>query len=348
MHESRSQMTLHSASARRSGVAVLAFGIGSSLLLAFAGSAGAVEPTVGLGAAGNYSVLAGSTVTNTGPSVLNGSLGVSPGSSLTGWGGAPNGTVVPPAVTDDNNAAAAQGQFDLNAAYTDAMGRSVSATEPADLTGLTLGGGVYNASTNGALQVTGTLTLDGANDPSTVFIFTTDSSLTIGPGSSINVIRGAQECNIFWRVGSSASLDTGAVFRGNILAQTSISVNDSVVVHGRALAQTGGVTLINDTFLNPTCATSVAAPTTVAAPATTVPGGGGGGVSPTTAAAGPGAGATTTTLGLTVGIVGPPRTGVAPVPAHDFPWTAVLVAGVGGAAMLGVIVRRRQLAHAKR
>ena len=88
-----------------------------------------------------------------------------------------------------------------------------------------------------------------------MFIFTTDSSLTIGPGSSINVIRGAQECNIFWRVGSSASLDTGAVFRGNILAQTSISLNDSVVVHGRALAQTGGVTLIDDTFINPTCAT---------------------------------------------------------------------------------------------
>ena len=341
-------MTLHVAVVRRTGVTMISLALAGAFLLTIANTAGAaVVPTVGMGAAANYSVLGGSTVTNTGPSVLNGSLGVSPGSSLTGWGGAPNGTVVPPAVTDNNNAAAAQGQFDLNAAYTDAMGRSVSATEPADLTGLTLGGGVYNASTNGALEVTGTLTLDGANDPSTVFIFTTDSSLTIGPGSSINVIRGAQECNIFWRVGSSASLDTGAVFRGNILAQTSISLNDSVVVHGRALAQTGGVTLIDDTFVNPTCATSL--PT----PGTAPPGAGAPVVSPTTLPASsttvPGGGAaTTTTLGLTIGIVGPPRTGVAPLPTSAVPWPSVLLAGAGGLATLGVIVRRRQHARTPR
>jgi hypothetical protein len=355
-------MTHHVAIFRRGAVALASLGLAGALMLALPNTASAaVLANVPMGTAAHYSVLAGTTVTNTGASVLHESLGVSPGTSITGFNSTfpSNGSVVPPAVIDNNNGASALGEFHLGAAYTNAT-RTATATKPADLTGLTLGGGVYNASAYGPLSVTGTLTLDGANNPNTVFIFTTDSLLTIGAGSHINVIRGAQECNIYWRVGSSATLHAGAEFRGNILAQTAITLDANVTVHGRALAQTAAVTLISDTFLAPTCAT-VLATTTTAAPATTAPGSSttspgstvpapgagattttvaGGGTTPTTGP-GTGNGATTTTLGLTVGIVGPPKTGVAPLKRNAFPWPALFFAGVGGSALAGVIVRRR-------
>ena len=111
-----------------------------------------------------------------------------------------------------------------------------------------------------------------------MFIFQTDSTLITGSSSTVSLINGALECNVFWQVGSSATLGSGSTFVGNILALTSVSVNDGVTVHGRALAQTGSVTLINDVFTSPTCAaapvpatttTTVAATTTVVAAATT-------------------------------------------------------------------------------
>jgi hypothetical protein len=101
-----------------------------------------------------------------------------------------------------------------------------------------------------------------------VFIFQTNSTLITASSSTVTLINGAQECNVFWQIGSSATLGTGSTFVGNILALTSITVNRSVTVHGRALARNGGVTLINDTFTNPTCATSAPVTTTTAAPTT--------------------------------------------------------------------------------
>lgn len=130
------------------------------------------------------------------------------------------------------NAAAQQGQSDLTAAYLNAAGRPIDATTTADLTSLTLLGGVYAGPSHGPLSLTGPLVLDGNGDPSSVFIFQTDSTLTTATGSTIRLINGAQECNVFWQVGSSATLGTGSTFVGNILALTSITVNTGVNFQG--------------------------------------------------------------------------------------------------------------------
>ena len=330
----------HHVAARRGGGALLALALTSAVFLMFANTAtAAIVPTVGMGAAGNYSVLAGQGVTNTGNTTMHQNLGSSPNPALVGF---PPGQVIVPGVVD--NAGAAAGQLALTTAYDNAAGRVLNATVPANLTGLTLQGGVYAGPSKAALLLPGTLTLDGAGNPNTVFIFQTNSSLITGSGSTVSLINGAQECNVFWQVLSSATLGSGSTFVGNIFALTSISMQANVTVHGRALARNGAVTLINDHFTNPTCATALpptttttpnaGAPgpgtsTTVPGSATTLPGGGAGG------------GATTTTLGLTVGIVGPPVTGVAPLPRHTFPWSAAVVAGVGGLALTGVVLRRR-------
>jgi hypothetical protein len=182
-----------------------------------------------LATAANYSVLGGQTVTNTGPSVLAGSVGLSPGTSITGF---PPGLVTPPATIAAADAVTLQAQSDLTVAYVNAAGRPLDATQTADLGGPTLQGGVYAGPSKGALSLTGPLVLDGAGDPTTVFIFQTDSTLTTASASTVTLINGAQECNVFWQVGSSATLGTGSVFSGNILALTSITVTTGVTVHG--------------------------------------------------------------------------------------------------------------------
>jgi hypothetical protein len=236
----------------------------------------AIVPTVPLATSANYSVLAGQTITNTGPSVLNNSAGLSPGTSITGF---PPGIVTPPAIIDATSPAAAQAQLDLTAAYLDAAGRPLNATTTAELGGLTLVGGVYAGPSKSPLSLNGTLVLDGEGNPNSVFIFQTDSTLITGSASTVSLINGAQECNVFWQVGSSATLGTGSVFAGNILALTSIAVTTGVTVHGRALARNGEVTLDTDVFTAPTCdlvtpvttTTAVGTATTVPPVATTTP-----------------------------------------------------------------------------
>lgn len=270
-------MTSHPAMARRGGATLVASAIAGAVVLVFATVANAaIVPTVPLATSANYAVLGGSTVTNTGNSTLDGSLGLWPGTSITGF---PPGQVLPPGTTDATNAAAQQAQSDLTAAYVNAAGRPLDATTTADLANLTLQAGVYAGPSKGALGLTGPLTLDGAGNSNSVFIFQTDSTLITASGSTVTLINGAQECNIFWQVGSSATLGTGSVFVGNILALTSISVANSVTVHGRALARNGAVTLDDDTFTKPTCSqappptttTSTTAPTTVTTQATSLP-----------------------------------------------------------------------------
>lgn len=262
-------MTTHNAVARRGGLTLIAFAMGAAALLMFgSGASAAIVPTVQLGTSANYSVLGGSGVTNTGPSTLGASLGVSPGTSITGF---PPGKVLAPGTTDKTNAAAAQAQSDLTAAYVSAAGRSINATTKADLANLTLKAGVYAGPSHGALSLTGPLVLDGAGDSNAVFIFQTSSTLITGSGSKVTLINGAEACHVFWQVGSSATLGTGSTFTGNILALTSISVKNSVTVHGRALARNGAVTLDNDTFTKPTCAASSASTTTTTTTTTTVP-----------------------------------------------------------------------------
>ena len=333
--------------ARRGGVTAIAVAIAASVLLVVGASAdAAIVPTVPLATSAEYSVLGGQSVTNTGPSILGQSNGVSPGTSITGF---PPGIVL--GTTNQTNAAAAQAQSDLTTAYVNAAGRPIDGTTPADLGGQNLQGGVYAGPSHGALQLTGTLTLDGAGNPNSVFVFQTNSSLTTASSSVVSLINGAQECNVFWQIGSSATLDTSSVFVGNILALTSITVNNGVTVHGRALARNGSVTLDNDVFVSPLCDTSgpVTTPTTTPTAPTAVPAGGTGSGTPTGRTTGSGTPTGSGSPGTpgTPNVVAPPRTGGGPLHTESFPWPGMVFAGLlaaGGAGALLMQRRTRRLA----
>ena len=208
------------------GIALIAV---MSVFVVRQSTARAATATVNLGAATTFAVLAGTTVTNTGPTVVSGDLGVSPGTAVTGF---PPGVVINGTI-HSADAAAAAAQAALTAAYNDAAGRVPFTPIPADIGGLTLGPGVYRAPVS--LGITGTVTLDGGGDPNAVFIFQIPSTLTTASASVVNLINGAQACNVFWQVGSSATLGTGSAFAGNILALTSITVTTGTSIDGRAL-----------------------------------------------------------------------------------------------------------------
>jgi len=231
------------------------------------------DTTVGLGTASTYAVLGATpAVTNTGPSVITGDLGISPAGAVTGFGGPPNGTVINGTI-HAADAAAAQAQLDLTTAYNDAAGRALTADVPSTIgsAGIDTGPlvpGVYKASST--LEVKGALTLDAQNDPNAVFIFQVGSALLTDSASTVILSNGAQACNVFWQVGSSATLGTGSTFTGTILALTSITVTTGDTVFGRVLARNGEVTLDDDNITVPTCTpTSTSSPT--ATPPTTSP-----------------------------------------------------------------------------
>jgi hypothetical protein len=210
--------------------------------LAFASGALAAQAPVNLGTTAGYAVLAGTTVTNTGPTTVSGDLGLSPGSSVTGF---PPG-LVSGGVQNVANAAAVQAQSDLVTAYNDAAGRTPATTVAGDtLGGLTLTAGVYSG---GALGLTGTLTLDAQGDSGAVFIFQAASTLITASASQVKLVNGASPCNVFWKVGSSATLGTTTSFKGTILALTSIGLNTGATVDGRLLARNGAVTLDSNTI----------------------------------------------------------------------------------------------------
>ncbi|MDQ1741224.1 MAG: hypothetical protein QOE53_2876, partial [Pseudonocardiales bacterium] len=210
------------------------------------------QPRVALGTADDFAVLAGSTVTNTGPSTIDGDLGLHPGTAVTGF---PAGSVS--GATHAADPAALQAKSDLTAAYDDAAGRTPPEPAPADLGGLTLEPGVYRSGSS--LALSGELALDAHGDPSAVFVFQAGSTLTTASASRVRLVNGAQACNVFWQVGSSATLGTTTDFAGNILALTSISLNDGVTLNGRALARNGAVTMIDDTIVAPHCAAAAVA-----------------------------------------------------------------------------------------
>lgn len=248
------------------GKSVLA--VGAAFVLVFAvialvgaGGAEAAPAAVGLGTADSFAVLGGSTVTNTGPSVISGDLGVSPGTAVTGF---PPGTVTNGTI-HAADAVAAQAQADTTIAYDDAAGRSPTATITADLGGQTLVPGVYRGS---SLGLTGTLTLDAQGDQGAVFIFQAASTLITASGSRVALINGAQACNVFWQVGSSATLGTNSVFVGTILALTSVTADTGTSAAGRLLARNGAITLDSNTVTRSTCA-AAASPTPTATPSGT-------------------------------------------------------------------------------
>ena len=222
----------------------------------------AAQAKVGLGTAASYSVLGGASVTNTGVTTLQDNVGVSPGTSITGF---PPGIVG--GVRHAADAPALQAQSDLTTAYNDAASRAMTANVGSTLGGKKLVSGVYTASSSAGL--TGTLTLDAKGDPAAVFIFQIGSTLTTASASSVSMINGAQPCNVFWQIGSSATLGTNSDFVGTILAHTSISVTTGVTVQGRALARTGSVTLDTDVFTTPACLRTLPTSTTSVTPTAT-------------------------------------------------------------------------------
>jgi type VI secretion system secreted protein VgrG len=290
----------------------------------------AAPTAVGLGSASTYAILAGSAITNTGSSVIAGDIGLSPGTADSGF---------PPAVqssgsTNVANAQALAAQTDLTAAYLNAAGQTTTSTVSGDLGGTTLTPGVYTSSSS--LGLTGALTLNGGGNAGAVFILQAGSTLTTASGSSVVLENGAQACNVFWQVGSSATLGTTTSFVGTLMALTSITLNTGATVSGRMLARNGAVTLDDNTISVSTCA-AVSPTTTTTVPSsttTTVPS------STTTTVP---SGTTTTTP---VVPVGSPSTGFGgtagpgPLPLGLIGAGAFGLAGIAG--LLALSARRRQ------
>lgn len=285
-------------------ILLLALSMAGPLLDASAGPLAQTSPT--LGDAASYSVLGGESVDNTGSTTMPGDLGVSPGSSVTGF---PPGTVGPPGTIHIADAHAADAQADNTAAFgTLDQGCTTDYGVSQDLSLVSpLGPGVYCAD---ALTLSGNLELSGSG----VWIFKSDSTLITSPDSSVT---GGDACDVWWRVASSATLDTNTSFIGNILALTSISLNTGASLDGRALAQTGSVTLDSNTITGDACLPP--APTATAPPATSAP-------------------STTPVSGL-------PDTGGAPIRDNvDRPWGLVILGGFTAIA-LALGVRRYRRTH---
>jgi Ice-binding-like len=222
--------------------------LGAFFTLIFASSALGATATVGLGSAASFSVLGGSTVTNTGPTTMFGDLGLSPGSSVTG---APH--VLGQTHVDD--AVAIGAKNDLTTAYNDAASRPSNGSAGTDLAGQVFLPGVRTASSS-LLLSSGSVTLDAQGDPNAVFIFQIGSTLITGSSTTVLLVNGAQACNVFWQVGSSATLGTGTRFVGTVMAAASITANTAATIHGRLLAQTAAVTLEDNTITTSNCASS--------------------------------------------------------------------------------------------
>ncbi len=220
--------------------------LGVTVLLVCAAGARAAQPPVDLGTASSFAVLGGSTVTNTGPTVANGDLGVSPGGSITGF---------PPGIVNGAvhavDAVADQAQADLTAGYDSAAGRGPAAPLPGDLGGLFMTAGVYNRPA--ALQLTGNAVFDAQGDPDAVFIVQVGTALTTASNSRVVLLGGAQACNIFWQIGSSATLGTRTAFMGVILSRQSITLDTGASVEGRVLARGAAVTLDTNTVNRGMC-----------------------------------------------------------------------------------------------
>jgi hypothetical protein len=221
------------------------------VLMATPSVALAAQPPVNLGTTSTFAVLAGETITNTGPTTISGSaggdVGLHPGSSFPGQAQATISGAVHLA-----DAVALIAKNDLIAAYNDAAGRTPVTTIATELGGQTLTPGVY-VSQSGTFQITGTLTLDAQGDPNAVFIFKTATTLITASSSTVQLINSAQFCRVFWQVGSSATLGTNSTFVGHIFALTSISAQTGAKVQGQLLARNGSVTLDTNTITNGIC-----------------------------------------------------------------------------------------------
>ncbi len=285
----------------RLGVASIA---ALALLVALPGNAQAAAVPVPLGTAASFVVLAGAGVTNTGPTTLHGDLGTFPTTTITGA----------PVVTGTNHhgdAVTQRAKTALVTAYNVAAGEGPTSPIAGDLTGRTLTRGVYNSASS--IGLTGRLTLSGSGP----FVFQAGSTLTTGSGSQINLINGARSCNVFWQIGSSATLGTGSRFVGTIMALSSITATTGATVVGRLLARNGAVTLDTNVITRPTPCVASSTGTTSGSQVTGVPSGG------VSTGDGSTSGGGNDGLGLLAGVL--------------------VFAGVGGAAV--VATRRRRRLH---
>jgi hypothetical protein len=233
--------------------------IAMGLVFAVAGTflhQNATAASIDLGTASDFAILGGSAVTFDPPmTTVTGDVGVSPGTSITG--AAANLTLTGSSTI--NNGAAAQAQLDSAIAYGVAAGATPTTDYGAgenQLGGKTLGPGVYRFGHGTTANLIGVLTLDGQNDPNSVWIFQATSDLVTASGSLVSMINAANPCNVFWQVSSSATLKSGSVFDGTILAYAAITLDAGVTVDGRLLAQTELVSLIGDTINNNNCTAS--------------------------------------------------------------------------------------------
>jgi type VI secretion system secreted protein VgrG len=232
--------------------------LGASALMAAAPAYAAPGP-VGLGTAGSFAVLAGSGITNTGPTRITGDVGTFPTPSETGFGS------VTLSGTNHGGDAVTQGaKDDLVAAYNDAAGRTPVTNVPVELGGSTLVEGVYRSPTFG---LTGTLTLDAKGSPDAQFIFQAGSTLIAETDSRVLLVNGADPCHVVWQVGSSATFKTATRFVGDVLAHTSITAQTRAVFEGRLLARNGAVTLDTNTITRANCAAPVPSGGTTTTPA---------------------------------------------------------------------------------
>lgn len=238
----------------------------AAALLGAVGASAAGPVAVPLSTAASFAVLAGSGITNTGATVTTGDIGSFPTTTI---GGFPPGTV---GGTNHAGDAVTQGaKTALTTAYLDAESRTPVTTVPTELGGTILTAGVYTAA-SGTFGLTGSLTLDGQGDPSAVFIFQMPTTLTTATGSNVTLTGSAQSCNVFWQVGSSATLGGATTFRGTILALTSITLVTGATIDGRALARNGAVTLDTNTITISTCAAPPPPPQPMCCSSGTTPG----------------------------------------------------------------------------
>lgn len=222
-------------------------------------------PRIDLGSAENFAVLAGSAITNVGNSYLSGSAGADVGSSptpaFTGYAGVTTtGTkylLLDPIVT--------QAKADLGVAYQDLVSRVPTQNGVAELGGKTLTEGVYNSASS--IGLTGTLILDGQNNPDSVFIFQAGSTVITAAASKVQLINGAQVANVFWQVGSSATFGASSLFVGHVLANTTITAGATATFRGQLLANNGAVALDSNTVINDA---SILAPTPTPTPTPTL------------------------------------------------------------------------------
>ena len=271
----------------------------AAVLLATAGTAQAIATPVPLGTADAFAVLAGTGITNTGPTTITGDVGTDPTPSITGQADI---TLIPPSAYHPADAVSTLAKSDLVTGYDNAAGQTRTADSGSELGGQTFVAGVYG--TDSALGLTGTVTLDGQGSTDGIWVFQAGSTLITASSSTVALINGAQACNVYWQVGSSATLGTSTSFAGTILALTSISATTGATIQGRLLARNGAVTLDTNTITRAPCelappTTTVTTTTTVTGPTTTVTG-------PTTTVTGP----TTTVTGPTTTVTGPTTTTV--------------------------------------